>query len=221
MNYKIIEDEKALNQFIDWLPELQENETYYLSLFARKKYFKKLIKSNDKTQLKRFTCNKEMMIEKIRQLEVQLGSYQLKETKAPQESLVLYIHPNPRNMQKATFKLLRKCTDLIESNASGFNLQAEALSAIQKSKSKSHFVDFDIDDKDVDLTPLKTILPKNAYEILETRGGYHILVKPQIAPKTKWHQQIINAFDVDVSGDQMIPVQGCVQGGFVPRFIKI
>lgn len=221
MNYRIIEDEEALSKFINWLPNLTDNETFYLSLFARKKYFSQLIKSNDKTQLKRITSNKERMIEKIRQLEVKVGSYKLKETVAPQESLVLYIHPNPRNMQKATFRLMRKCTDLIESNAIGFNLQAESLSAIQKSKSKSHFVDFDIDDKDIDLSPMKNILPKNAYEILETRGGFHILVKAQIAPKTKWHQQIMTTFNVDVSGDQMIPVPGCVQGGFVPRFIEI
>ncbi len=221
MNYRIIEDESALINFIEWLPELVINETYYLSLFARKKYFNKLIKSNDKTQLKRITSNKERMLEKIRQLEIKVGNYQLKETPAPQESLVLYIHPNPRNMKKATFRLLRKCTDLIEADAEGFNLIAEALSAIQKSKSKTHFVDFDLDDKNVNLSPINDILPKHAFEILETRGGYHILVKPNLAPKTKWHQQIREVFEVDVTGDQMIPVPGCVQGGFVPKFIRI
>ena len=38
MNYKIVENEKQLKEFIDWLPELEENEKYFVSLFARKKY---------------------------------------------------------------------------------------------------------------------------------------------------------------------------------------
>ena len=37
MNYKIIENEPQLVEFIEWLPELQENEYYFVSLFARKK----------------------------------------------------------------------------------------------------------------------------------------------------------------------------------------
>lgn len=220
MNYTIISDEEALKSFIDWLPELEDNEKYFVSLFARKKYCEELIKSNDKTQLKRFTATKENLFTKIKQLECEVGNYKLRDRDVPQESLVLYINPNPRNMKKATYKLITKCVKMLEHNADNFNIHAEALSAIQSTKGKSHFCDFDIDQKDIDLTLLAGILDKSVYNIVETRGGYHLLVKTRLVPKTKWHQQIRELYNVDQVGDQLLPVPGCVQGGFIPKMLK-
>jgi len=219
-NYAIIHDIDILTGFINNLPELEENEIYYICLFARKKYCQDLVKSSDKTQLKRFTSNKHRMIDKIKQLQCEVGTYKIKDRVVPQEALVLYINPNPRCMKKATFALMKKSVDIVQNNNKGFNIHAEALSCIQKSKAKSHFVDFDIDTKDIDLSLMKNILPQDCYEILETRGGYHILVKPDVAPKTQWYKQITETFNVDQTGDQLIPVPGCYQGGFIPRFIQ-
>jgi len=219
MNYKIIKDEKAFLDFIDWLPELEDNETYYLSLFARKKYCPDLIKSNDKTQLKRFTSNKERMYEKVSQLELPIGRWKLKDMSAPQESLVLYINPNPRSMRKATEELGKRCWDLMRNN--NYNIQAEALSSIQISKSRGVFVDFDIDTKDVDLDLLKEVFPNGGYNILETRGGYHVMVEPErIDVPNNWYKKIVEMYPVDQTGDNLIPVPGCVQSNFVPKLSK-
>lgn len=226
--YSIIQDKNAFVNFINWLPDLQENEKFYLSLFARKKYCPELIKSNDKTQLKRFLSDKERMYDKVKQLEIQLGDWKLKNVPAPQESLVLYINPNPRCMKKATEAMGKKCWDLIRSN--NYNLHAEAMSCIQKSKSRSVFVDFDIDEKEgIDFSKMKDILPNDAYNIVETRGGYHLLVNVKAATfagqytkwEKNWHRAITNTFPIDQQGregDQLLPVPGCMQGGFVPKF---
>tara|TARA_R110000796_G_scaffold231853_5_gene349931 strand:+ start:2992 stop:3693 length:702 start_codon:yes stop_codon:yes gene_type:complete len=231
-NYKIIEDEAMLKEFIEWLPELQDNEKFYVCLFARKKYCKELIKSNDKTQLKRFISNKARLYNKIEQLEIPMNTWHLRDTVAPQESLALYILPNPRNMIKATHAMGKKCWDLIYNK--NYSLQAEAMSCIQRAKSRTSYVHFDIDtDEDVHEMIegfMKVIFPligdmKPCWHILQTRGGYHLLIEPQrasmISQWKNWHGEVTKVLKdyIEQEGDLMMPVPGCVQGGFVPKFI--
>lgn len=226
MNYEIVRDEKLLKEFIEWLPELKENEKYYLCLFARNKYCKELthIKS-DKAQLKRFITDKERMFDKIKQLEIMTGGYKQKITPVPEEALALYITPNPRNMFKATINTMVKLAQSIRDQNVSMNPHQEALSEIQKSKSRTIYVDFDIDTKDTILIDkykgvLATMFPE-PQTILETRGGYHILVKPEqvaLEFKNQWYQ-VMKQW-ADQSGDTMIPVPGCTQGNYIPHFIK-
>lgn len=230
MNYQIIVDEEKLKEFIDFLPELGENECYYLCLFSRSKYAKNEDGSNkfphiktDKNQLKRFLSKKEYMLDKIKQLEIPFGAYKTKDgDPTPQESLALYITINPRDQRKALFKLQKRLIDILECNGNGYNVNAEALSAVQKSKSKTYWVDFDIDSKDIDLSLMNDIMPPHCYKILETRGGYHIMIdtsKTKEAYTNKWYQKIMETYDVDQANDNMIPVPGTFQGSFVPTFI--
>lgn len=231
MNYEIITDRAALIDFIDnFLPELNSDETYYCCLFARSKYAKNVDGSNkfphiktDKSQLKRFTAKKEHLLNKIEQLECKFGAYKTKDgDPVPQEALALYITPNPRSMRRGLFTLTRKLTDILETAGTGYNIHQEALSAIQKAKSHTHFVDFDIDEE-LDFDILNSILPSTAYNVLQTRGGYHVLVKPTEATShnKKWHPQITDKLNVDINGDNMIPVPGTHQGGYTPKFIKL
>jgi hypothetical protein len=131
-------------------------------------------------------------------------------------------------MKKATELMGKKCWDLMKGE--NFNIHAEALSCIQKSKSRTCYMDFDIDDKEISLdeTWLDNELGPDNYVIIETRGGYHLLVKPEKATHYRlkkfndknWYQLIQKKYPVDQSGDQLIPVVGTYQGGFVPKFVK-
>ena len=233
--YKIIQNINVLGKFIEWLPDLAPTEKFYVALFARKKYDDALQSTaSDKMQIKRFLCNKENLIHKIPQLEIDYGLYKLKNTIATQKSLALYITPNPRCMIKANKDMMLRLAKAVANQNFYHNIHAEALSCVQRSKSYAYVVDFDIDDKTIDLSPIQSILHKDCYNILETRGGYHIMVYPKLAseynkmlnvkteeyPKN-WHRGITEKFPCDITGDNMIPVPGCVQGGFTPKFINL
>jgi hypothetical protein len=245
MNYKIIQDKERLLDFINWLPELQENECYYVCLFARSKYCKNADGTNlfphiksDKSQLKRFVVSrKEFLYNKLKQLEVEIGAYKTKDgLDIPQESLAPYITVNPRNQVTAMYNLMKRFVDILQCKGSNFNINAEALSAIQKSKSRTVFMDIDFDlpqenplmvfdGKPIHntITKIKTLLNEDACQFLITRGGFHLLVdieKINNQFKKSWYNNIIKLEGADVRGDNMIPIVGCYQGGFVPFLLK-
>lgn len=235
MNYQIITNPTLLERFIEWLPALESHEKYYLCLFARNKYTKHLklseqvahIKS-DKAQLKRFVTDKERMYNKICQLEIGLGKYHYQRKPVPQEALALYITVNPRDMRKATVNTMVKLAQSIRDQNIELNPHQEALSEIQKSKSRNCFVAFDVDDKTTSVDRIRQVVYDCAqskevrFKLLETRGGYHLLVDPSSIPigsKHSWYVYLKLWLTVDQAGDLMIPVPGTYQGGFTPYFI--
>lgn len=239
MNYKIIANGVLLHQFIDWLPTLKPEETFYVCLLARSKYCTGVTHvRSDKAQLKRLTANKENLITKLRQLECEEGSYFVKDVPAPQESLAVYITPNPRNLQLAAVNGLKKFADLVTKPYNGYNPHQEIMSEIQKAKSRTVFVDFDFDVHPhftaKDFYPeITEVCNDEAIHILKTRGGYHVLIETsKIYPSFKdtWYNKMIDLqrlFSDDITNadregeiENMIPIPGCYQGGFVPVFIS-
>ena len=233
MNYQIIKDESLLRDFIQWLPELEPHEKYYMCLFARSKYCKTVTHiSSDKAQLKRFVTDKKRMYEKIKQLEVEVGAYRQKDIGIPEEALALYITPNPRNMFKASINTMVKLAHAIRDENVMMSPHQEALSEVQKAKSRTCYIDFDIDldsqmqamEIGVAMTKIKAYVNKEAVTYLKTRGGMHVLIDPTKVSKEyikSFYQGLKSIAGVDQTGDQMIPVPGCTQGMFIPHFLNL
>ena len=217
MNYQIIKNEVYLQNFIDLLPELKTNEVYYISLFARRKY-SKLVPSNNDSHLRSITVKKkEQLFSRIRQMECPIGSYTIKGKPIPQEGLALYMFINPRNTKKAAYHLMHRLTTLLGNSSEDFNVYREALRSVQRSKSKTRYVVFDIDaeKESIDFNKLSLIIPN--YFVIQTKNGYHILVPTNLASKKiAWFKQLQAEFTVDALGDIMSPVPGCTQGNFIP-----
>ncbi len=225
MNYKIIQNEALLRDFIDWLPALERHETLYVSLFARNKYEQtsKVLKA-DKAQLKRFTTNKENLFDKLKQLEVELGAYKAGGQIVSQEALAVYINPNPRDFMKSTKQSLIKFAELITRDYNGHNPHQEVMSEIQKACSRKIFFDLDFDNVSLENTmqEVKKYVNEDCLTILKTRGGFHLLIELSKLDKTyekTWYKNITSIEGCDIKGDNLIPIVGCTQGGFIPHFI--
>lgn len=223
--HQIIKDADKLKEFIEWLPDLEQDEVFLLCLQARKKYMSSL-KSNDKCQLKRFVSTKDRLFEKIKQLECPVGSYTTDEGEPiTDDALVLYITLNPRCMRKATFASMKAFLDLIQrGDKRNLNPHSEVLSQIHKSKARTAFVQFDIDSTEkLDIEYITSFVGVDAVKVIKTRGGYHLLVNPKLVQNSgykNWYQRLQNIPGCDQNGDLMVPVVGCNQGGFTPYFYK-
>ena len=218
--YQIITDEPTLKSFIEWLPEHSAEECYFCALFCRGKYFPAL-KGNGGNLLFRGIADKKSLFRKFRQLECPIGAYEKNGVSVPQESLALYINPNARNLYSATLNTLVQLSQNIKANHKTASPHKEALSCIQTSSGEKTFIDFDIDSKEPEiLKKALTLLGKGSNEIIETRGGYHVLVRRdtihQIEDKM-WYKKMQELSDA--SGDCMIPVVGGTLGNFTPKFV--
>lgn len=217
-HYQILIDEKIFDEFLHFMPDLEENEVYYLSLFGRHKYCNDVSNKKD-NQVARFTSSKRDLKEKVIRLQCPIGGYKRDGVAIPQESLALYITLNPRNLIKANKYLLVELAKKISDGDNTFNPLTLAKTAIHHAVDRKLFVSFDYDNIDpAELLPsIKTILPSNGFGVLKTRGGFHLLVTLANAPKTNWYQALASLKGCDVRGSNtLIPVPGCTQGGFAP-----
>jgi len=236
MNYQIIKCEETFNNFLEWLPELEDGQKYYFSLFARKKFGATEGLKADKGQLKRGTASKEQLYSKIKKLEVELGSYEVDDIKVNQNSLALYITPNPRDMHKAGLKTAKEIISMVADGKTIYNPQSISLNQIQVTGIRKYF------DIDLDLKEGKELSHLNLYNlflenelineesvrnnIIKTRGGYHVLVeldKINDRFKKSWYNNFSqlkdDRFTITMNGDNMIPMPGCVQSDFTPYLI--
>ncbi len=220
--YQIIMDEQKLKDFIVWLPDHSAEECYFYALFYRAKYSSESKKSNGGNLLFRGISSKESLFYKISQLECPTGSYVRRGEPVSQESLALYIHPNPRNLRIASLNTLSSLVDNIKRGQTTASPHKEALSCIQTSAENKPFIVFDIDNKEPEIMKRAIKIANNFCEIIETRGGYHLLIRTaniHLIVEKLWYKMLAELSDS--VGDMASPAIGCSQGNFSMKQIPL
>ena len=238
MKYQILQDESELQSFIDIvLPNMDspESQQFYVSLLGRNKWNPIEGWKGDQAQLKRFTSSKDRLIGKVKQLECEQGSYTNGDIQISEKNLGLYIMPNPRSMRKAQLNLLKEIANNAANDTFNSNPQAMALTEIQKSPYKKIYFDIDIDiDRKILTIPLREEMHNQIVEVVGidcysifTNGGLHTLVevdKLSESIKKTWYRKIqslsTDSIKMEMNGDNLVPLPGTIQGGWVPFLFK-
>lgn len=211
--YKLVGDPQELENFVKTLPELKENELYFMALFVRKKYMPERAFFEDETptlpssiQLWRSGVKKEHLIKSVYQIQQRLSGFTHNSLRIPPEAFALYIHPNPRDNRLASSNMALAITKRVLKNHPMPHIQSEAKTFLQKAKSRSVFSHFDYDNVGEDfLLPkvmkyidgkviitnedgVETVFDNtnNIIQAYKTRSGIHALVDNEMARKLIW-----------------------------------
>ena len=246
---KLIQSQSQFDKFMAIMPELKNDEVYFISLSARNKYLSKEERefySLGQTEMfgREIAQTKEKLKDyTIRKLESNLYSKRTRNGKIiPEKSLVCYMNVNPSSMVKAYFQFQKEMNRQIaeitialqngkEPNYSFVNIQSrELMNCIQKSTGTKYFIDIDCDTKELEVLDFMIFTLNDndmEYHIIETHGGYHFLLHKDTIPQ-KFNLKDLcqkasvissNKAEVMINGNAMIPVPGTMQSDFLVRFI--
>ena len=240
MNYKLIHNQEELQKFVDFLPELNPNEGYFIILIARKKWFPESgIASAHK--LRRETVGrKDKIIHTIKQWEIEESGYDSNGTPIDIKNLGVYIGFNPKNQHKACFELINQCLEAIKSNKENINVKSMANDVIQGSNGTKNFIDVDVDIKEDEnyldiVSYIKDLINPSRLTFIKTNGGFHALINlikcegegrmMELSPNhgNQWYQKLQNhpfKSELNIMSNDLVPVVGCNQGKYIPHFLN-
>jgi hypothetical protein len=193
----LIYDKEQFNKFINILPDLQNDEVYFISLSARNKYLtdeERKFYGLGRTEMfsRNIIRKKEDFEYVLSKLESTLH-YKLTKTKQniPEKALVVYININPSSMIKAYFNLANEMNKELldinmamqhnkQPNYSGIHLlDRKLMNCIQTARSRKIFIDIDFDVED-DIPINGFMMDLRIREIkshtIKTKSGYHCLI---------------------------------------------
>jgi hypothetical protein len=241
--YTFIYSEEELHKFFDVvLPPLTDNEVYFVSLSARKKYLsdetKNILDGSSEMFERRLIEKKDwnLFLRTIRRYECNDGAYMsLKGEAYPNAAMMIYLSFNPCDVIKAYEEFIMDSTRNMMALALGRGsspdyfkrIQHNLMTAMHHSRGTKHYVDIDIDffegtknlvSLDLILTPLRE---KNVkFYVIETHGGYHVLMKVDtlhfdyMKEMKEIQSNSTKIQDIMNNGRGMCPLCGTLQAGF-------
>lgn len=230
MNYKLLHNPDKLQEFVDFLPDTKDNESYFIILLARKKWRPESVMPSG-LKLKREAVPKAKIAQWVNQLQIEEGGYTFDDLPIHQENLGVYIGFNPRNQIDACYNLVEKCMKVLRTKQDDINIASMSRDIIQTSVGSKNFIDIDVDIKENEdylkiVEYIKTCAGEENLTFIKTNGGFHCLVRlEKLKGKDgggKWYQALkSHPFKSELNimpKENLIPLVGCNQGKFVPHF---
>lgn len=198
---RIVADPAVISDFVSHLPDLGENEVYFLSLSARNKYL-----NNDEREFfslgqtemfsRQIAIDRDGIALALNRMKGDLESKRTRNGKEiPNRSLVVYMNIHAMSTLKAygTFvaEMNRHQIEVIHSLLNGntpnltafLRMNTRLMNHIQKATGTKVYLDIDIDaPKDLARSICESIQEPLLYRgiphlVINSRGGYHVLVK--------------------------------------------
>ncbi len=245
----LICDINQYQRFINLLPELENDQVYFLSLSARNKYLSK--EQRDfyclgRTEMfcRKTAKSKDQIEKRLMEMAFEL---QYKRTGSgklfPKEALVVYFNINPSSMRAAynSFRaIMNNCEwETAQALLGGrhpsyepyLKMNRRLMNCIQKERAYRYFVDIDID---TGSAPTETIVKSVHFNKLlqkgigvKTKSGYHILFKVgDMSREINESVRMTHNFFATYHGEAafninaMIPLPGTQQAGELVTFVE-
>lgn len=244
----MIIDRKQYENFLNILPDLQDDEVYFISLSARNKYL-------TAEEREDYTLGRTEMFARTIIREKKDFDYAMEKLKStliykhtkngkniPEKALVTYVNVNPSSMIKAyelfigemnkeLFQVYQSEKNSKQTNYQGFiRLDRKLMNSIQKSKSRRYFIDIDFDVNDIQVVnDFCKQLKDTIHYIISTHGGWHILIKKDTISEgvrldelVKYAHNSVKQSNGEVifNKNQMVPVPGTEQAGTLVKLIN-
>lgn len=234
-----------LDPFIEFLPDLQYDEVYFLSLSARNKYLSeadRLVYALGRTEMfsREVAYDKPGIKYALKKMAASLlykrtrGGYEI-----PKQALVCYINVNPSSMIAAYHDFTERMSKLYYETMQAHirdqspeytafkRMPRMLMNSIQRNTARRVLVDVDVDTKDLEvLGGLRRWLGSHgiAFGTVWTQGGYHLLLRKDSLPKKLNLGQHLSALAVEtgkeivINKNGMVPLPGTRQADVLVEF---
>jgi hypothetical protein len=246
--HSFIGDESQIREFYRQHIGKYQNQNYYSFIIvpiARRKYWSLLSTSQENMGTKIFSSQKDedRFVNELQLYEVKCGLYKDKKDQIiPTEALAFYITANPMNEMKAFFAMQREVSEKLEIMLTfdkGQNKKEPNMISLYKKclhKSDENFFNkLDVDTKDPEKIETLKIFLRDAMIrpelVIETRGGYHILLNKSSIKGVKneklyrFIEKANNNLGIEdkwiaIEKNPLLIIPGTYQGGFLARIVN-
>ena len=234
--YNLIHDTNQIKMFVNLLEDPTSDESYVLSLSARKKYLTKeeqeLYKMKGKEMFLRQICNmKDEYLKQVRRYCCMEGSSTTRAGEdLPSHSLIIFANINPSSYKHAFVKFQTKMLEyLVEGNDQKIkSLTTTFNTEIQRTRSRKIWIDVDFDIDKNNIGSLQAVIIKLKsqgveYHVIETKGGFHLMMRREtvkfnypelIAFFHKLESTQNSKYEVIINKNDTVPLPGTYQEGF-------